>query len=115
MAICPDTHNAACGIETCLPKVLGEIFFYGLDTHNAACGIETKTRRRTNLHIIRLDTHNAACGIETFSPFLFVINLISPDTHNAACGIETPNDNYEREKHCEVPTHTMLRAALKLV
>ena len=59
------------------------------------------------------DTHNAACGIETIDFASIVVLAGRPDTHNAACGIETPalvqccrGDPY-------VPTHTMLRAALK--
>ena len=36
----------------------------------------------------------------------------SPDTHNAACGIETTL-TINTTKHGNVPTHTMLRAALK--
>ena len=60
----------------------------------------------------RPDTHNAACGIETKLTLDYGNSSYSPDTHNAACGIETPDDAAElRTEH--VPTHIMLRAALK--
>ena len=36
----------------------------------------------------------------------------SPDTHNAACGIETRSAEADGAEKF-VPTHTMLRAALK--
>ena len=36
----PDTHNAACGIETGFLRA-GDAPRSGPDTHNAACGIET--------------------------------------------------------------------------
>ena len=42
---CPDTHNAACGIET--PKVVAaRNDIDGPDTHNAACGINNKMALR---------------------------------------------------------------------
>ena len=60
----PDTHNAACGIET--PKnVDNAVQVLSLDTHNAACGIETHNDSLYNLLKYRLDTHNAACGIDS--------------------------------------------------
>ena len=35
------------------------------DTHNAACGIETIDFSHPNSALVRLDTHNAACGIDS--------------------------------------------------
>ena len=35
------------------------------NTHNAACGIETIDFSHPNSALVRLDTHNAACGIDS--------------------------------------------------
>ena len=59
------------------------------DTHNAACGIETRMLSHESNLLSRPDTHNAACGIETCKAYYKPHRWISPDTHNAACGIET--------------------------
>ena len=61
----------------------------GPDTHNAACGIETPSRPSFDLLTDCPDTHNAACGIETIAVDVICEDLFCPDTHNAACGIET--------------------------
>ncbi|EGK61449.1 tfp pilus assembly protein PilZ [Centipeda periodontii DSM 2778] len=39
----------------------------------------------------------------------------NPDTHNAACGIETQLADKVSAIRIDIPTHTMLRAALKRV
>ena len=48
--------------ETCLCGACGP------DTHNAACGIETPPVLFARNGVARPDTHNAACGIETRNP-----------------------------------------------
>ena len=82
------------------------------DTHNAACGIETPPAARWRDGGPGPDTHNAACGIETLSFANDFVKHGGPDTHNAACGIETYADFFQHARYV-VPTHTMLRAALK--
>ena len=60
------------------------------NTHNAACGIETKIPQRNFLRDWRPNTHNAACGIET-NPrqSYYQFHRLGPNTHNAACGIDS--------------------------
>ena len=106
----PDTHNAACGIET--PFVNKNIRTnFCPDTHNAACGIETNVNTRLPLQSTGPDTHNAACGIETYTAWSNASDRLCPDTHNAACGIET-NSSFLKTNNLIVPTHIMPRAAL---
>ena len=44
----PDTHNAACGIET-RENPCGSCAEQSPDTHNAACGIDSKTALRVHI------------------------------------------------------------------
>ena len=108
----PDTHNAACGIET-NSHSSNHTCQRCPDTHNAACGIETTIMRSNTCRTICPDTHNAACGIETRVNLTQGAIVLCPDTHNAACGIETSDHLCGYLIPIGVPTHTMLRAALK--
>ena len=106
------------------------------NTHNAACGIETTSITTSKAIGNCPNTHNAACGIETFLRLEEIVEHGCPNTHNAACGIETrrrllttdlsvvpthimPRAALKRHTGCsvvrgnKVPTHIMLRAALK--
>ena len=107
----PDTHNAACGIETS-PRPSQSSRRFAVPTHTmlrAALKLILVNRRFNNESP---DTHNAACGIETQRHQATDERCSCPDTHNAACGIETI-EFLPEECALGVPTHTMLRAALK--
>ena len=92
-------------------EYVGATLESGPNTHNAACGIETMWCHQSRKRAPRLDTHNAACGIETQRRCFCRWLKCCLDTHNAACGIETEQRRRTRS-HCRVSTHTILRAAL---
>ena len=86
---CPNTHNAACGIETILTAFAPD-FRHGLDTHNAACGIETVRQSYVQLLPAPVSTHTMLrAALKQCDAMRSVVNQGSPNTHNAACGIDS--------------------------
>ena len=93
----PDTHNAACGIETftSFREKNKEL----VPTHTMLRAALKQRRAPLGNYASGPDTHNAACGIET--SLIKISELTScPDTHNAACGIETTPEEDRGEGEC---------------
>ena len=82
------------------------------NTHHAACGIETSFRQNP-LPRPSPNTHHAACGIETPAPRRPTGNRGVP-THIMLRAALKHNNSEIHIRTREVPTHIMLRAALKL-
>ena len=60
----PDTHNAACGIET-RKHLLQDATVQGPDTHNAACGIETEEDSLLHRRTVEVPTHTMLRAVLT--------------------------------------------------
>ena len=79
-----DTHNAACGIDTSVGKLI--VLVCGLvSTHTMLRAALTRrsSRRAASAHV-RLDTHNAACGIDTYD-MLPICRSTCPSRHTQCC------------------------------
>ena|GEM_PF-7090793 len=86
----------------------------GPDTHNAACGIETPKNVDNAVQVLSLDTHNAACGIETADTAYNLRSLLPVSTHTMLRAALKHLLGTKSLRQQFVSTHTMLRAALKL-
>ena len=82
------------------------------NTHNAACGIETRRNPREAYSRHRPNTHYAACGIETRFHRQGTTPFSCPNTYNAACGFVQIGVGHKKALHLPLGEHNAFRMQL---